>query len=45
MGLGSAGEAMFKTRDLLIYDEAHHLPDALAGFYATDISKETWKEC
>ena len=39
MGLGSAGEAMLPTRDLLICDEAHHLPDALAGFYATDISQ------
>ncbi len=38
MGLGQAGEAMLPTRDLLICDEAHHLPDALTSFYAMDIS-------
>lgn len=38
MGLGQAGDSMLPTRDLLICDEAHHLPDALTSFYAMDIS-------
>ncbi len=38
MALGQAGGSMLPTRELLIADEAHHLPNALAGFYATDLS-------
>jgi Rad3-related DNA helicase len=38
MALGQAGSLILPPRDLLIIDEAHHLPNALAGFYAVDLN-------
>ena len=38
MALGQAGSLILPTRDLLVIDEAHHLPNALASFYAVDIN-------